>query len=38
MWNHVTLLEELPLEGEHAWPSFEEGEMADLVAFFLARL
>jgi hypothetical protein len=37
LWNHVTLLEELPVQGEHEWPSFEESEMADLVAFFLAQ-
>ncbi len=36
LWNHVTLLESLPREGGHAWPSFEETEMANLVSFFQA--
>jgi len=37
LWNHVTLFENLPEEREHAWPQFDEGEMANLVAFLQAQ-
>lgn len=36
LWNHVILLEHLPREGGHPWPSFDETEMANLVSFFQA--
>lgn len=36
LWNHVILLEHLPREGDHPWPSIEETEMANLVSFFQA--
>lgn len=37
LWNHVVLLEDLTEEGGQPWPSFEESEMANLVAFFQAQ-
>jgi mono/diheme cytochrome c family protein len=37
LWNHVTLLEDLPRHGGQSWPSFDEQEMANLVSFFQAQ-
>lgn len=36
LWNHVALLEELPAQGRDSWPSIEDSEMANVVAFMLA--
>ena len=36
LWNHVALLDKLPARGTDSWPSIEENEMANLVAFLLA--
>jgi len=33
LWNHVLLLSEIRPEGSAPWPYFEDGEMADVVAF-----